>query len=272
MKFTRLAANDWRGGPRLVVALLSLVLVAVGPAAYAASSGPHHHSRHYASAPERGHHRSTGRGQTTSPAASRHVTSKGATCVPGGDPKNPEKTFDTLSEYNGTLAQFDAIFRCLAKYPTVMPGWGAEAKGWTELAPEAGPGDLVLQKALMMGVWQGKVWYTHPNGGSIYNRMFDDRQTWHHRVAWTPTTLLDNKPAILVDASPIPATDNIRMVQPGIYLGLTAVDGVEPIFGPNSTWTVPPGVAYGYFTLDFRKTAITKSECPICSPHSQTGP
>lgn len=152
-----------------------------------------------------------------------------------------------------------------------MPGWDVEAKGWTELAPDAGPGDVVLQKALMAGVWEGKVWYTHPDGGSIYNRMFDDRQTWHHRVAWTPTTPLDNRPAILADASPVPGTDNIRMVQPGIYLGLTMVNGIKPIWGPNSTWTVPP-VAHGYFTLNFLNTTITKSECPVCTPHSQTGP
>jgi hypothetical protein len=244
---------------RTLTVWLTLAAVLAGTSQVAQAARRHHTKHHHAP------HHKPARTRSGQPA-------NGASCVPGGNPNDPQETFTALSEYPGNLAQFDAIFRCLANYPTVMPGWDVEAKGWTELAPDAGPLDIVLQKALMAGVWQGKVWYTHQDGGAIYNRMFDDRQTWHHRVAWTPTTLLDNKPAILVDATPVPGTDNIRMVQPGIYLGLTMVNGLQPIWGPNSTWTVPPGLAYGYFTLDFLNTTITKSECPICTPHSQTGP
>jgi hypothetical protein len=206
----------------------------------------------------------------THPRAHR-LTNQGATCVPGGNPSEPEKTVAALREYNGNLSQFDAIFRCLAKYPTVMPGWNVEAKGWVRLAPDAGPADLALMKAAM-NVWQGKHWYMRRNGGYIYNRMFDDRQTWYHRVTWTRTTLLDAHRAIFVDASPVPGVDNIRMVQPGIYLGATMTDGLHPIFGPSSKVTIPRGLAHGYFILDFLHTAITRSECPLCTPHDHTGP
>jgi hypothetical protein len=180
---------------RTLTVWLALAAMLAGTSQVAEAARRHHAKLHPA------RHHKPARTRSGQPA-------NGASCVPGGDPNDPEKTFTALSEYTGNLTQFDAIFRCLANYPTVMPGWDVEAKGWTELAPDAGPLDIVLQKALMAGVWQGKVWYTHPDGGAIYNRMFDDRQTWHHRAAWTPTTLLDNKPAILVDAtlSPGPTT------------------------------------------------------------------
>ena len=113
---------------------------------------------------------------------------------------------------------------------------------------------------------------TTADGGYIYNRMFDDRETWYHRVSYTPTSLLDDKPAIYVDAAPVPGVDNIRRVQPGVYLGITMTAGVQPIWGPNSTWTIAPGTAHAYFVLDFNNTEVTTSECPLCTPHDQAGP
>lgn len=202
---------------------------------------------------------------------SKPKASAGASCVPGGDPADPEKTVAALRSYDGNLAGFDAIFRCLGKYHTPMPGWNVQAKGWVRLAPDAGPVDQALM-AVLMNVWQGKHWFTHRNGGFIYNRMFDDRQTWYHRVAFTPTTLLDDKPAIFVDASPVPGVDNIRRVQPGVYLGTTMTDGLHPIWGPGSTWTLPRGAAHGYFILDFKHSEITPSECPLCTPNDHGGP
>lgn len=204
---------------------------------------------------------------TKSPSHSR---SAGASCVPGGDPQRPAKTVAALRRPD-SQAKYDAIFRCLGKYRTNMPGWDKEAKGYVYLAPDAGPLDKVFAQALMQ-LWQGKHWYTRTDGGYIYNRMFDDRETWYHRVAWTRATLLDDRPAIFVDASPVPGVDNIRMVQPGVYLGITMTDGVHPIWGPKSQLTVPRGVAHGFFVLDFNDTAVTQSECPLCTPHDHEGP
>ncbi len=195
----------------------------------------------------------------------------GATCVAGGDPANPDKTIEALRSNDYNLAQFDDVFRCLGKYDTPMPGWDVEAKGWVRLAPDAGPGDKAAMQALM-NVWQGKHWYTRPDGGYIYNRMFDNRETWYHRVTSTSTTLVDDRPAIFVDASPVPGVDNIRMVQPGVYLGITQTDGVKPIWGPDSTTTVPRGLAHGYFILDFDKIEMSRDECPLCTPTDHEGP
>lgn len=185
------------------------------------------------------------------------------------DGANAQRTIDALRYVSG-LNHYDTIFRFLASHETTMPGWDVEAKGWVRLAPDAGEADVVLSRALM-NLWQGKHWYTHADGGFIYNRMFDDRQTWYHRVTWEPS-IFDGKPAIFVDASPVPGVDNIRMVQPGIYLGATMTEGMHPIWGPGSTWTVPRGLAHGYFVLSFGDTAITPAECPLCTPHDHTGP
>jgi hypothetical protein len=210
-------------------------------------------------------------GGTATAAKTRSVSpSAGASCVPGGAPRNPAKTVAALRKPD-SQGKYDAIFRCLGKYRTNMPGWDKEAKGYVYLAPDAGPLDKVFAQALMQ-LWQGKHWYTRADGGYIYNRMFDDRQTWYHRVAWTQNSLLDDRPAIFVDASPVPGIDNIRMVQPGVYLGITMTDGVHPIWGPGSKVTIPRGIAHGFFVLDFHHTAVTRSECPLCTPHDQEGP
>jgi|tagenome__1003787_1003787.scaffolds.fasta_scaffold20979507_3 hypothetical protein len=188
----------------------------------------------------------------------------------GCEGQNRNKTIDALRNVDGQ-PRFDEIFRFLAQNKTVMPGWDIEAKGWVRIAPNAGDVDrLVLQRALM-NIWQGKHWYTHADGGTIYNRMFDDRQAWNHRVYWT-TSILDDKPAIGVDAAPVPGIDNIRLVQPGIYLGITMTDGVKPIWGPDSGWTVPRAAGRGMFILSFEDTAITPEECPACTPHDHEGP
>ncbi|HEX3561784.1 MAG TPA: hypothetical protein VHU24_03005 [Solirubrobacterales bacterium] len=194
-----------------------------------------------------------------------------AACVPGGDPADPEKTVDALRFSSATLAQFDDVFRCLGQGETPMPGWDVAAKGYVRLLPDAGPVDQILMQALL-NVWQGKHWYTNADGGYLYNRMFDDRQTWYHRVSYTPTSLVDDKPAIFVDASPVPGVDNIRMVQPGVYLGITMTDGLHPIFGPDSSVTLPRGLAHGYFILDFNNPEVTPAECPICTPTDNKGP
>jgi hypothetical protein len=258
--------------PRLaaLALTLTLALVAGAPAAQAATGSKHHHARHHGKSPDRRHRTSHAVKKKAARAPAR-PTADGAKCVPGGDQANPEKTVQALRTFSGNEAQFDDVFRCLAQYPTVMPGWDVAAKGWVRLAPDAGPADQAAMQALL-NVWQGKHWYTHPDGGTIYNRMFDDRQAWNHRVTWTPTTLVDKQPAIFVDASPVPGVDNIRMVQPGIYLGITMTDGVKPIWGPDSTWTVPRGLAHGFFILDFLHTQITKDECPACTPDDHKGP
>jgi hypothetical protein len=152
-----------------------------------------------------------------------------------------------------------------------MPGWDKEAKGYVYLLPDSGPVDKMLARVLMQ-FWQGKHWYTRADGGYLYNRMFDDRQTWYHRVAWTETSLLDDKPAILVDASPVPGVDNIRMVQPGVYLGITMTDGLSPIWGQESKVSVPRGIAHGFFVLDFNNTAVSRADCLLCTPHDHEGP
>ena len=103
----------------------------------------------------------------------------------GCEGTNRVKTIEALRNVDGQ-PRFDEIFRFLAGNKTVMPGWDVEAKGWVRIAPNAGDVDrLVLQRA-MMNIWQGKHWYTNADGGTIYNRMFDDRQ------AWIPPRLLDD--------------------------------------------------------------------------------
>ena len=105
---------------------LALAMLLAGTSPVAQAARRHHHQHHRASHHTLAHSRSTHQ-------------ANGAGCVPGGDPNNPDKTFTALSDYSGNRANFDTIFRCLANYPTVMPGWDVEAKGWTELAPDAGP-------------------------------------------------------------------------------------------------------------------------------------
>jgi hypothetical protein len=245
----------------LVAMLLALT---VGVATVDAASG-----RQHGKAGSHAKHTKHARRQASSPSPAISAAA-GAACVPGGDANDPAKTVAALRTPD-SLAKYDAIFRCLGQYSSPMPGWDVQAKGYVFLAPDAGPLDKLFAQALM-NVWQGKHWYTHADGGYIYNRMFDDRQTWYHRVTYTPTTLLDNKPAIFVDASPVPGVDNIRMVQPGVYLGTTMTDGVHPIWGPDSTSTIPRGLVHGYFVLDFNKPEVTKTECPICTPTDHKGP
>jgi hypothetical protein len=256
----------FRRGSTPAITALALALTIGATAAEAHTTRHHHKATHHA----KSHARHATRSHTHRVAA-RHVANvppnAGAACVNGGNPTNGEQTVNAL-RFNENAAQLDTTFRCLAKYSNPMPGWGVQAKGWVRLAAPGGPFDQLLMQ-LMMNVWQGKVWYTHTDGGSIYNRMFDDRETWHHTVNYAPTSILDDRPTIFVNAAPVPGVDNIRMVQPGIYLGTTMTDGVQPIWGPDSTWTVPRGIARGYFILDFNNTKITKTECPLCTPNAQ---
>ena len=186
------------------------------------------------------------------------------------DGANHQRTIDAM-RFNYDLKQFVEIFHFLAGHPNPMPGWDKEAKGWVRIAPDTGDLDRQVLARSIMQLWQGKHWFTHADGGAIYNRMFDDRQTWYHRVTREPS-VVDGQDSIFVDASPVPGVDNIRMVQPGVYLGITMIDGVHPIWGPGSTWTVPRGAAKGIFILDFIDTEITSDECPACTPHDHGGP
>lgn len=190
-------------------------------------------------------------------------------CIPGKGAVSAARTDRLLRA--SSQKRLDTIFRCSGRHRSPMPGWDKTAKGWVRFFPDTGPADKAEMRA-MMNVWQGKVWYTHAHGGYIYNRMFDDRETWHHRVTYTRRTLLDHRPAIFVDAAPVPGVDNIRMVRRGVYLGITMTDGVHPIWGPKSSWTVPRGAAHGYFILDFTRPRVSKTECPVCSPMPQQGP
>jgi hypothetical protein len=183
---------------------------------------------------------------------------------------NHHRTIDAM-RFNYDQQQFLEIFHFLAGHPNPMPGWDKEAKGWVRIAPDAGDVDKQVLARGIMQLWQGKHWFTRGDGGAIYNRMFDDRQTWYHRVTREPS-VFDGQDSIFIDASPVPGVDNVRMVQPGVYLGITMVDGVHPIWGPGSTWTIPRGKAWGVFILDFIDTAITGDECPACTPHDHAGP
>src|SRR4051812_10405731 len=148
-------------GPRLaaLALALALALAAGAPPAQAATGSKHHHARHHGKPNARHHAKRRAvhtKARTTTPTPGAPTTS-GAKCVPGGDQANPEKTVQALRTFSGNEAQYDDVFRCLAQYPTVMPGWDVEAKGWVRLAPDAGPGDQAAMQALL-NVWQGKHW------------------------------------------------------------------------------------------------------------------
>jgi hypothetical protein len=44
-------------------------------------------------------------------------------------------------------------------------------------------------------------------------------------------------------------------------------DRVHPIWGPDSTWTIPRGLAHPYFVLDFNNPETTTTERPLCTHH-----
>jgi hypothetical protein len=49
-------------------------------------------------------------------------------------------------------------------------------------------------------------------------------------------------------------------------------DRFHPIWGPDSTWTIPRGLVHAYFVLDFNNPEVTKTECPLCTPTDHQGP
>ncbi len=158
-----------------------------------------------------------------------------------------------------TQAQLDEIFRNLevGPVPGQKPG-GDKAQGYVSFCADCGPLNPALE-LIFLQAWQGKVWTTDGVSGYLFNRMFTDIETHYHGVSIQQDSALDDRPALRVDPGfPVDQFfDNIRWVQPGVYLGYSlslkeyGITLGEPMRMLN-------------FILDFNDPAVALAECPAC--------
>lgn len=158
-------------------------------------------------------------------------------------------------------SQVDEVFSTLPAGP--MPAYGSAAQGYVTnpvrwVARTLCPTCRTAQDVdrFVSYIWQGKIWYTNANGGHLYNRLFDGRRSWYHRVLYG-TAKRDGRPAIIVQPAPGGELvyDTIRMVQPGIYLGFSFLKS----FGLGRDQRLLN------FTLDFTNPELSRGQCPLCA-------
>lgn len=183
------------------------------------------------------------------------------------DGQGPNPTVEAIRSM--PQAQIDELFGTLDAGP--MPGWKAYAYGQV-INPTPGlvnllcptcHGDKQKIELVAATIWQGKVWYTNASGGLLYNRMLNDTRVWRHRVSYR-TSKRDRRPVIRVDPQgPVfdGFYDDIRMVQPGIYVGMSLMK----TYG----WGRDQRVLT--FTLDFTNPELSDAQCPVCAAERRLG-
>lgn len=175
------------------------------------------------------------------------------------DSLRPNPTVEALRSLS--QRQVDELFATLQAGP--MPAFGTAAQGYVThpvrwLLRTLCPTCRTARDTdrFVSYIWQGKVWYTNPDGGHLYDRLVDGRRSWYHRVRYG-TAKRDGRPAIIVE--PVPGAelvyDTIRMVQPGIYLG----------FAFLRTYGVGRDQRLLNFTLDFTNPELSRAQCPLCA-------
>jgi hypothetical protein len=151
-----------------------------------------------------------------------------------------------------------------------MPQYGAKARGYWRWYPDARGFDEPGNRLVNLLVWQGKTFYTHETGGYMMNRVVADREGFRSAVYYADGWL-DGRPAIVVDyaqAGDYPADlifrDEIRMVQPGVYLGFGWRNREHP------PWTRERAERIT-FILDFIQPELSASDCPHCQSGAPKG-
>ncbi len=168
---------------------------------------------------------------------------------------DPDKTIAALRTCDES--QLRKLFSSRRAGP--MPGWGAAARGYWRWYPDLEGFGQPADRLVTDAVWQGKVFYTRADGGHLVNRVLGDRRTFPAVVRYGRANL-DGRRAIIVDyaAARDPLAlifrDEIRRVQPGIYLGLGWWNTEPPGWpGPDHIW----------FVLDFLHSDPEPS-CLLC--------
>jgi hypothetical protein len=172
----------------------------------------------------------------------------------------PAETVDSL-RFHCDQPQIDTLYGSLPAGP--MPPYGAKARGYWRWYPDAQGLDEPGNRLMNLLVWQGKTFYTNETGGYMMNRVVADREGFRSAVYFA-NGWLDGRPAIIVDyaqAGDYPADvifrDEIRMVQPGVYLGFGWRNREHP------PWTRERAERIT-FVLDFLRPDLSASDCPHC--------
>ena len=172
----------------------------------------------------------------------------------------PERTVENL-RFHCNQEQLDTLYQSLPAGP--MPQYGSKARGYWRWYPDAQGLDEPGNRLMNLLVWQGKTFYTNETGGYMMNRVVADQEGFRSAVYFA-NGWLDGQPAIIVDygeAGDYPADaifrDEIRMVQPGVYLGFGWRNREHP------PWT---GERFERITfiLDFVHPDLSPSDCPHC--------
>ena len=159
-----------------------------------------------------------------------------------------------------TTSQLEQVFESLPADPPIPQGVAA-GYGWLD----ANASPITIQN-LIHPIWQGKSLYTIL-GINIINDIFVGIQT-APGVAYYASSPIDGRGALKLDwTSYSPFYDDIRMVDPGVYVGFAftdtnsispILDGFIPVLlsllsGANITPDHPieANVPYGNFLLDF---------------------
>lgn len=173
---------------------------------------------------------------------------------------SPERTVEIL-RFHCDQAQLDNLYQSLPAGP--MPHYGAKARGYWRWYPDARGLDEPGNRFMNLLVWQGKTFYTDETGGYMMNRVVADREGFRSAVYFADGWL-DGRPAIIVDygrAGDYPADaifrDEIRRVQPGVYLGFGWRNREHPPWTSERFERIT-------FILDFVHPDLATSDCPHC--------
>jgi hypothetical protein len=129
----------------------------------------------------------------------------------------------SLAIYELSHEEFDYLFSISEAGP--MPGWAAPSAGVPlkmDLIYDERPGYAYHPGQRILVGWVGKTFYTDETGGEMYNRHFYtlDIELYKHYISYDNSGL-DGRPMIRI--RPVPPfhkfTDEIRMLEPGVYLG-----------------------------------------------------
>jgi len=172
----------------------------------------------------------------------------------------PEQTVENL-RFHCDQTQLDSVYTSLPAGP--MPHYGAKARGYWRWYPDARGLDEPGNRLMNLLVWQGKTFYTYDTGGYMMNRVVADREGFRSAVYFADGWL-DGRRAIIVDygqAGDYPADalfrDEIRMVQPGVYLGFGWRNREHPPWTNERSERIT-------FILDFLRPDLSTADCPHC--------
>ena len=173
--------------------------------------------------------------------------------------ESPEQTVEAL-RFSCDQGQLDHLYQGL--HPGPMPPYGAKARGYWRSYPDARGADEPSNRLVNLVIWQGKVFYTQADGGWMMNRAAGDRESFRAAV-YFGNGWLDGRPAIIVDYGPagdpldLLFRDEIRMVQPGVYLGIGWRNREQPPWTGGRAERIT-------FVLDLVHPELSASDCPHC--------